>query len=142
MRKIIIIFVDLLFILYLSGCVKRSYGYTFHYSVSEGKGELLVTNNKGQEENNVILCSDIKSFCDLTCPENSFFIRKRGGKKGTHELIFIAKPDEGYQVKEWMFNGEIVVGNTSNTFTASVSRKCDYTGVISVKFGKTKNKNI
>ena len=141
MRKIIIIFVNLLFILYLSGCVKRSYGYTFHYSVSEGKGELLVTNNKGQEENNVILCSDLKSFCDLTCPENSFFIRKRGGKKGTHELIFIAKPDEGYQVIEWMFNGEIVLGNTSNTFTASVSRKCDYTGVISVKFGKIKNKN-
>ena len=78
MRKIIIIFVNLLFILYLSGCVKRSYGYTFHYSVSEGKGELLVTNNNGQEENNVILCSDPKSFCDLTCTENSFLFENVG----------------------------------------------------------------
>lgn len=31
-------------------------------------------------------------------------------------LVFTANPDIGYQVKEWKVNGEVVAGNTSNTY--------------------------
>jgi hypothetical protein len=57
-----------------------------------------------------------------------------GGKKGSRELTFIASPDEGYQVKEWLFNGKIVEGNKTNSYKAIVSSEQNYIGVISVRF--------
>jgi hypothetical protein len=56
------------------------------------------------------------------------------GKKGWRELTFIASPDEGYQVKEWLFNGKIVEGIKINSYKAIVSSEQNYCGVISVRF--------
>ena len=51
-------------------------------------------------------------------------------------MTFLAIPDEGYQVKEWIFNGKVVEGNKTNTYTAEVSKKENYNGVIEVVFEK------
>jgi hypothetical protein len=57
-----------------------------------------------------------------------------GGKMGSRELTFIATPNEGYQVKEWLFNGKIVEGNKTNSYKVIVSSEQNYCGVISVRF--------
>lgn len=57
-----------------------------------------------------------------------------GGKKGHHVLTFVAKPNDGYQVKYWLFNGQIVENNKSNTFTGKVTSDQNYCGVIAVDF--------
>ena len=51
-------------------------------------------------------------------------------------MTLIAIPNEGYKVKEWIFNGESVVENDSLIFTAKVDSKLNYNGVIVVKFEK------
>ena len=108
-----------------SGCT--DYGYWFHYRVEGGNGGIEVETNR-----QIRRCNEDK--CGLDCPINSHFIALIGGKRGSHTLTFIATPNEGYQVKEWIFNGKTVEGNKSNTYTASVSNKDNYNGVIIVVF--------
>lgn len=112
----------------LSGCV--DYGYEFHYSVIGGNGEIVV-----EDENlldSVRLCSE--GFCELNCPENSHFISRMGGKRGSHQVTFTAVPDEGFQVKEWLFNDKIVEENITTSYTATVTSNHNYKGVIAVVF--------
>ena len=128
-KKIILIGVALIMCLGLFvGCV--DYGYDFHFSVIDGNGEITVENEAWLR--NVKLCSET-SMCDLECSENSRVISCLGNKKG-NELTFIAIPDEGYQVKEWIFNGEIVEGNKTTSYKAKVTSEQNYYGVISVRF--------
>ena len=105
------------------GCIKE-YGYTFYFYVDEGEGEL--TFEQGFNPT-VHLCEDV---------ENMYFVRLRGGKEGFRELTFIAIPEEGYRVKEWVFNEKVVEGNNTDTFTAKVSSDLNYKGVIAVRFEK------
>ena len=107
------------------------YGYYFHYRVDGGNGEIEIEKTAGFQPVKS-LCNE--SWCELNCPENSFFFSSRGNKKGTLTLTFIAIPDEGYKVKEWCYNGEVVEGNKTNTYTASVSYKENYNAIIAVKF--------
>jgi hypothetical protein len=57
-----------------------------------------------------------------------------GNKRGAATLTFVAIPEAGYQVQEWSFNGEVVEGNKTNMYTATVSHKEKYNAVITVKF--------
>ena len=112
----------------LGGCV--DYGYSFHYYVDGGNGEIAI---KTTEKFNLgeTKCNE---FCEIDCPENSRVVCLMGGRKGSHELTFTAIPQEGYQVKEWEFNGEIVEGNKTNFCTMRVSDRENYNGVIIVRF--------
>ena len=121
--------VTLLFSCVFVGCT--DYGYTFHYRVDGENGAIEIEKDVGFQPSKD-LCKD--SWCELGCPENSYYFQAMGNKRGTSSLTFIAIPEEGYQVKEWRFNGEVVEGNQTNTYTASVSYKDAYTGVITVKF--------
>lgn len=106
------------------------YGYQFHFDVVGSNGEITIEDDSLLRK--VRLCNE--SMCEIECANTSQIIRLRGGNKGSHELTFAAIPDEGYQVKEWLFNGEIVEGNKSNSYTAKVSSEQNYSGVISVEF--------
>ncbi len=117
------------FVFSFSGCV--DYGYYFHYRVDGGNGEIEIEKTAGFEPNKH-LCEE--SWCELDCPENSYFFSGMGNKNGVWQLTFIAIPAEGYQVQEWRYNGEVVEGNKTNTYTASVSYKEKYNAVITVKF--------
>ena len=129
-KKIICLGVVLIICLGLfTGC-GNGYGYQFHYSVIDGNGEITVEDEAFLRK--VRLCSE--SLCELECPENSHVIQRLGGKKGSHQLTFVATPDEGFQVKEWLFNGEIVEGNNTISYTAKVSSEQNYYGVIAVVF--------
>ena len=59
-------------------------------------------------------------MCSLNCSENSYYVCLHGGKKDSRELTFIATPNDGFQVKEWSFNGKTVIGNETNFFTAVI----------------------
>ena len=113
----------------LGGC--KDYGYYFHYRVDGGNGEIEIEKTTGFQPAKS-LCNE--SWCELNCPENSFYFQSMGNKKGSRTLTFIAIPAEGYKVKEWCYNGEIVKGNKTNTYTATVSYKEKYNAVITVKF--------
>lgn len=119
-----------------SGCT--DYGYEFHSSVTGGNGKITLEDETFLRK--VRLCSE--SFCKLECPENSYSIYRLGGKKGSHQLTFIAIPDEGFQVKEWLFNDKIVENNNTNSYTAKVSNHDNYTGIISVVFEQNAKHNI
>lgn len=135
MEKRIILIVILLICLWsISGCI--DYGYCFHFDVVGGNGEISLEKNELLEM--VSFCSKYQN-CDKGCGETSKFISLLGGKKGSHELTFIALPDEGYQVKEWSYNGDVVEGNKSNIYTATVSNKNNYNGFISVEFEPIEN---
>jgi len=130
-KKIFILGVAIIMVLGLfAGC--SDYGYNFHFDVDGGNGEITIENEILLK--NIKLCNGEYSWCDLECADTSQFICRRGGKKGYHELTFIAIPDEEYQVNEWLFNGEIVEGNKTNSYTARVSSEQNYNGVISVRF--------
>ncbi len=129
-KKLLVLGISLIMCIGLfSGC--SDYGYQFHYSVIGGNGEITVEDEAFLRKVN--LCNE-GPWCELGCPENSHVINRLGGKKGSHELTFIAIPNEGYQVKEWLFNGEIVEGNKTNSYKAKVSSEQDYNGVIAVRF--------
>lgn len=128
--KIITMMVLIIMSLTMTSC--SDYGYQFHFSVVGGNGEITIENEISARR--VKLCSDEARWCELECPDSSHIAMLLGGKKGSRELTFIATPNEGYQVKEWLFNGQIVENNKSNTFTAKVSSEQYYCGVIAVEF--------
>jgi hypothetical protein len=115
-----------------AGCGENDYGYKFHFDVDGGNGEITIENEISVRR--VKLCSDEAQWCELECADSSHIAMLLGGKKGSRELTFIATPNEGYQVKEWLFNGEIVEGNKTTSYKAKVSSQQNYNGVISVRF--------
>lgn len=127
---ILIVILTLAMSFMLAGC--KDYGYRFHCRVIGGNGEIVPEENWIEAAE---LCSE-SEFCELdNCPEGSYVISLLGNRKGC-TIIFLAIPDEGYQVKEWIFNGKVVEGNKTNTYTAEVSKKENYDGVIEVVFEK------
>ena len=139
MKKLFLLFFLILFSITMFGCnkviINADYGYEFHFSVAEGEGELIAKTTYGEEFMDYMRCSD-PYVCDLGCGENSYCISRLGGKKGGSQVVFTAIPKEGYKVKEWTFNGKLVEGNKTNTYTATVTDKDKYKGVITVKFEK------
>ena len=138
-RKVFLLIVTLCCIIVFSGglCSMPSclipyvacvdYGYDFHYLVEGGNGKIEI--EKRSKPN--VLCKD--ASCESNCPENSYYFHCRGAKGG-RSVVFTAIPNEGYQVKEWRFNGKIVEGNKMNSFEAIVTRKDNYQGFIVVVF--------
>ena len=127
---ILIVILTLAMSFMLAGC--KDYGYSFHYRVIGGNGEIEPENSNFRTR--AELCNE-SEFCELNCPEGSYVISLLGNRKGC-TIIFLAIPDEGYQVKEWIFNGKVVEGNKTNTYTAIVTNKDNYNGVIEVVFEK------
>lgn len=127
---ILIVILTLTLSFMLAGC--SDYGYYFHCRVIGGNGELAPEESSWAEA--AELCSESR-HCELDCPEGSYVIRRLGNRIGCI-MTFIAIPDEGYQVKEWKFNGKVVEGNKTNAFTANVTKKENYTGIIEVVFEK------
>lgn len=117
----------------LSSC--SDYGYEFHFAVINGNGNLTIDLPASEIENlGIELCSNPGHPYELDCPEGSQWFYILGGRNGSYEFTFIAEPDEGYEVKQWLFNNEIVVGNTSNSFLAEVSSETSRQGFIFVEF--------
>lgn len=127
----LIIIMTLTISLMLAGC--EDYGYSFHYRVVDGNGEIKAETNF---EEYSYLCNEYEYYCELDCPEGSRVIPTLGNKKSSCAITFLAIPDEGYQVKEWLYNGKVVEGNKTNTYTAIVTSKDNYNGVIEVVFEK------
>ncbi len=101
--------------IFLSGCV--SYEYQYHFYVKGGNGKLVVA-YKGET-----IATEIDSPLLMA-----------GGKKGTQLLEFIAIPDEGYRVKEWMYLGEVVKDNKSNILISQPVGPENYIVTVSVEF--------
>ena len=136
MKKILVSLFLLVFGLYLVGCVHSTYGYQFHFCVDGGNGTISIETSSSFNPD-VKLCIDVEDMCELDCTEESYFVELTGGENGSREITFIATPNTGYRVKEWLFNGEIVDGNKTNSFTAIVTSEEDYVGVIAVRFEET-----
>ena len=141
MKKICIFMCLLSFSLFLIGCIHETYGYQFHFYVDGGNGTISIETTPSFNPD-VILCSESGDMCSLNCSENSYYVCLLGGKNGSYELTFIATPDAGYQVKEWTFNGEQVLDNKTNLYTATVSNKENYNGIISVVFEKASHNHV
>ena len=130
--KLFLILGVILFSLFgVAGCT--DYGYYFHYDVDGGNGEIKIDDEfsisriyKCRDENN--------NACELECSNSSRVAALLGGKNGSATMTFIAIPDEGYVVKEWIFNGKIVDENKTNSFVAKVTSEQGYNGVIIVRF--------
>ena len=136
MKKIFVSMYLLAFSLLLVACVHETCGYQFHFYVDGGNGTISIESTSSFVVE-AKLCAEVGEMCSLNCSPNSYFVSLHSGKNCSRELTFIATPDAGYQVKEWTFNGELVVGNKTNSYTATVSNKENYTGIISVVFEKT-----
>jgi len=125
----IIVFVVVCATFSLVGC--RDYGYSFHYRVDGGNGSIQTELPNGYTPQSY-KCAEFA--CILNCPDNSFIVNLRGSRNGRRTLNFIAVPDDGYRVKEWTYNGEVVKGNKANIYSATVSYEEHYTAVITVSF--------
>lgn len=113
------------------GCT--DYGYYFHYDVEGGNGEIKIHDTISTSR--IYRCRDENSrVCELGCSNSSRVAILSGGKKGSRTMTFVATPDDGYIVKEWIFNGKIVDGNKTNSFVAKVTSEDGYNGVIIVRF--------
>lgn len=136
MRKAFIIFVILVLGFGFSGCRNATRtNYYFHFYVDGGNGKIQVEDSSRYKDK-VKSCNEHKKFYDFVCVEGSFFNYIGGGSNSYREQTFIAIPDEGYKVKEWIFNGKVVEGNTSESFVAKVTSEDGYHGMIIVKFEK------
>ena len=133
MKKILVSLSLLVFGLCLVGCVHSTYGYQFHFYVDGGNGTIKIETSSSFNPD-VKLCKDVEDMCTLDCVEESYFIELNGREKGSREITFIATPNTGYQVKEWLFNGKIIESNKTNSYTAIVTSEEDYVGVIAVRF--------
>lgn len=108
----------------------------YHAKEYDGGNGIISIKTTPSFNPDVRLCSEAGDMCSLNCSENSYYVCLHGGKKDSRELTFIATPNDGYQVKKWTFNGEKVLDNETNFYTATVSNKDNYNGVISVVFEK------
>lgn len=135
MKKILVNVFLLIFGLCMIGCVHSTYEYQFHFYVDGGNGTISIETSSSFNPD-VKLCKDAEDMCDLDCTEESYFVELNGDEKGSREITFIATPNTGYQVKEWLFNGEIVEDNNTNSYTAIVTSEDGYVGVITVRFQK------
>ena len=140
MKKILVSMFLLVFGLCLVGCVHSTYGYQFHFYVDGGNGTIKIETSSSFNPD-VKLCKDVEDMCELDCNEESYFVELNGGENGRREITFIASPNTGYQVKEWLFNGEIVESNKTNSYTAIVTNEEDYVGVIAVRFEEIKDEH-
>ncbi len=140
MKKILVSMLLLVFGLCLVGCVRSTYGYQFHFYVDGGNGTIKIETSSSFNPD-VKLCKDVEDMCELDCTEESYFVELNGGENGSREITFIATPNTGYQVKEWLFNGEIVESNKTNSYTAIVTNEEDYVGVIAVRFEEIKDEH-
>lgn len=113
-----------------AGC--REYSYYYHFSV-DGENGVIALQTSDSFNPMVYACSGTEK-CTLNCSSESFFIEMAGGKKGAHKLTFIAVPDEGYQIKEWVVNGKVVKGNKTNMYTVNSDICKNYNAVICVRF--------
>ena len=128
---ILIVILTLTLSFMLAGC--SDYGYSFHFRVVGGNGEIKTETNF---EEYSYLCDECE-YCELdNCPEGSRVIPTLGNKRGSCAITFLAIPDEGYQVKEWLYNDKVVEDNKTNTYTARVNKKENYSGIIEVVFEK------
>ena len=134
MKKLFIYTISFVFLMCLVGCDSNARGYKFHFRVEDGNGELNLSSNTSYNPT-FYFCNDV-SMCELACPDNSCFVELLGASNSYRELTFEAVPDEGYKVKEWIFNGDIVEDYNSNEFTARVTSDMGYEGIIVVKFEK------
>ena len=132
---ILIVILTLAMSFMLAGC--SDYGYSFHFRVVGGNGEITTENSEWLTRAELCNNDKYESWpCELdNCPEGSYVIRRLGNRIGCI-MTFLAIPDEGHQVKEWTFNGKVVEGNKTNTYTARVTKKENYNGVIEVVFEK------
>ena len=135
MKKLFVVFMSLMFIMFLTGCKNNGCKYNFHFRVEEGNGEIKIQTSSSFNPK-VNLCKEMEDMCELNCSEETYLVSLLGAKNSYRELTLIAIPNEGYKVKEWIFNGESVVENDSLIFTAKVDSKLNYNGVIVVKFEK------
>lgn len=131
---------SLMFIMCLAGCKNNGYGYNFHFRVEGGNGEIKIQTSSTFNPT-IHLCNEMEDMCELNCNEETHFVSLLGGKNGFRELTLIAVPNDGYKVKDWIFNGEKVEGNDSLLFTAKVTSELKYNGVIVVKFEKIIDNN-
>lgn len=132
MKVICCFLICLMLLTSLSGCIHETYGYYFHFYANEEQGKINI-NIKPDFNPTVYLCKDV-DMCELDCVDNSYLVCLRGGKQGSRELTFVAIPNEGYQVKEWVLNGQVVEGNKSNELTVTVSYQDNYNCIVSVRF--------
>lgn len=102
----------------------RDYGYEYNFSVVGGNGEIFVK-----------LGDELYSSSESP-------LRLLGGKVCNHNLEFVAYPDEGYQVKNWVYNGEIVEENKSNTLFSREANNKNNVIVITVEFEPIPDLNI
>ena len=98
----------------IGGCTDAIYEYHFYVKGKNENGELYAV--RGEEL--------INSY-------DSPVLLKGSGKVGT-TMDFIAVPDEGYQVKQWTCNFEVIKENI-NTYVAH-GEKDEYIMVITVEF--------
>ena len=131
---LLIVFISLLFMNSLVACVDVS--QQVHYRV-DGDGGNLINLDFDDE----YLCSE--RYCGYDCPENSKFIALSGRTKINIDLHFEAIPDDGYKVKEWIVNDQIIEDNVSNLFTINIVYDGDWEPtIIIVRFEKISNDNV
>lgn len=135
-KKVINIILFMIMVVCITGCRKSTLAtYHFHFYVEGGNGKIQVEKSPSFEIE-IFPCEEHKLYFNHDFMEVSNYCFKNGGSNGFREQTFIAIPDDGYKVKEWVFNGKIVEGNISECFVARVTSEDDYHGIIIVKFEK------
>ena len=72
MKKIFFVIVLIMLSIAMIGCTKSEYGNIFHFSVTEGEGELTIQTTDSFNPT-IKRCNDF-SVCELNCGENSYCI--------------------------------------------------------------------
>lgn len=88
--------VALIILLLLSSCLMCAcvdYEYSYYFSVEGGNGTIS-------------MFADDKLFESDNSP-----VQLMGGRQGMQQFAFLATPSEGYRVKQWTCDGQIVHGN-------------------------------
>ena len=73
-------------VLLCSGCVYKTYSYCFHYRVDGGNGQIRIEEKPGFTPKKYF-CKD--TWCELNCPENSYYLRRSGKKGGKVFLLLL-----------------------------------------------------
>ncbi|MBR2138289.1 MAG: hypothetical protein IJ966_03205 [Bacilli bacterium] len=140
MKKIMLLLIIFISAIFINSCVGiGDVSIQVHYYVDGTGGNLICLDLNDTE------APSCKHYCSYGCPKNSHYISVNGNGSTPLKtnILFKAIPDEGYKIKNWILNEQVVEDKKDNVFEVYVNSEESTNAIIlKVEFETIENEGL